>query len=111
VAYDEALADRIRDLLAERRGVVEKRMFGGIAFMNRGYMTVGIVGERLMARIGPARYEAALKEPHVRPMDFTGRPMKGYVFVDPPGIESDRALSRWIDQCVAFVATLPAKPD
>lgn len=109
MAYDEGLAERVRDALRDRPGLGERKMFGGVAFMLNGYMAVGIVGESLMARVGPARYEDALALPQVRPMDFTGRPMKGYVYVDPPGIEADTALENWIAVCAAFVATLPPK--
>lgn len=108
MAYDEGLAQRIRELLADSP-TVEKKMFGGIAFMSRGHMFVGIVGDTLMARIGPGPYEEALMQPHVRKMDFTGKPMKGYIYVDPPGIERDEDLSRWIMVSRGFVHTLPPK--
>ena len=109
MAYDEALAGRIRTVLAKRRGVDEKRMFGGIAFLLGGHMFCGVVKDDLMVRLGPDRHEAALTEPHVRPMDFTGRPMKGYVFVAPAGCRADAALARWVGLGVEFVAKLPAK--
>ena len=109
MAYDEGLAERLREVLAGEPGITEKKMFGGLALMTRGYMFVGIVGDALMARVGPDFYEAALARPHVRPMDFTGKPMAGYVFVDPPGLESDAELAGWVEQGRAFVRTLPAK--
>jgi hypothetical protein len=109
VAFDEGLAERIRDLLSDRRGVTERKMFGGVAFMLNGHMFVGIVGDTLMARVGPDSYAKALAQKHVREMDFTGKPMKGYVFVDPEGFESDAALEGWIDRCADFVGTLPPK--
>ena len=109
MAYDPGLAQRIRELLQPRHDVVEKKMFGGIAFMLRGHMFVGIAGDALMARVGPDRHAEALARRHVRAMDFTGRPMKGYVFVDPPGLADDADLQRWIDACAAFVASLPPK--
>ena len=109
MAYDEALAGRIRTVLAKWRGVDEKRMFGGIAFLLGGHMFCGIVKDDLMVRVGPDRHEAALTEPHVRPMDFTGRPMKGYVFVAPAGCRADAALARWVGLGGEFVAKLPAK--
>lgn len=108
MAYDEGLAQRIREVLGAAR-VTEKRMFGGVAFLSRGHMFVGIVGSTLMARIGPAAYDAALRRRHVRVMDFTGRPMRGYVFIDPPGLEGDADLEEWIAASRAFVRTLPAK--
>lgn len=74
-----------------------------------GHMCCGIVGEILMARIGPEKYETALKQAHVRLMDFTGKPMKGMVYVDPPGIETDKQLKQWISMCQAFVFSLPPK--
>ena len=109
MAFDEGLAERIRDALRGRAGVGERRMFGGLAFMLDGNMVLGIIGDTLMARVGPARHADALALPHVRPMDFTGKPMKGYVYVDPPGFEDDAALENWIRACTAFVATLPPK--
>ena len=84
-------------------------MFGGVAFMARGYMFVGIVGDVLMARVGPDYYEQALARPHVRVMDFTGKPMKGYVFVDPEGFESDADLAEWAERGYRFIQTLPPK--
>ena len=109
MSYDEGLAERLRDALQSQRGISEKKMFGGLAFMSRGYMFVGITGDILMARIGPDYYEQALVRPHVRVMDFTGKPMKGYVFVDPPGFESDSDLSDWVQRCHRFVQSLPPK--
>ena len=110
MAYDEGLAERLREILEPRGRIVEKKMFGGIADLARGYMFVGIAGESLMVRVGPEHHEAALSQPHVRPMDFTGKPMKGYVFVDPPGLESDDALSAWVEAGLRFVQALPPKP-
>ena len=109
MAYDEGVAERIRELFADRRDVEEKKMFGGIAFMLRGHMCVGVVNEVLMARVGPDQYEDALQRPHARQMDFTGKPMKGFLYVDPAGFESDGALRAWIELCQRFVMTLPAK--
>lgn len=109
MAFDEGLAERLREVLQDRRGVTEKRMFGGLAFMSPDYMFVGILGDVLMARVGPERYDEALARAHVRPMDFTGKPMRGYVYVDPPGIESDAVLEGWVRQCLSFVEALPPK--
>ena len=109
MAYDEELAERIRRALAGRQGVSEKKMFGGIAFILRGNMCCGIVGDELMVRVGPGRFQEALAEPHARPMDFTGRPMRGMVYVTPEGCRTDEALKRWVEQGLNFAATLPPK--
>jgi len=84
-------------------------MFGGLAFLLRGHMVCGVVGDALMVRVGPAQYEAALGRSHVREMDFTGRPLKGFVFVGPPGIRSARQLESWVERGLAFVRSLPAR--
>jgi TfoX/Sxy family transcriptional regulator of competence genes len=110
MAYDEALADRIRRALGPRPGVDEKKMFGGLAFLLEGKMFCGIVGDDLMVRVGPEGHDDALRRPHVRPMDFTGRPMKGYVYVAPAGCKSDRALADWVDRGARFAATLEDQP-
>jgi hypothetical protein len=109
VAYDDLLADRMRSALEAESGISERKMFGGLAFMAGGHMFVGVLGNVLMARVGPERYIQELSRAHVRVMDFTGKPMKGYVFVDPPGFDSDSDLSYWIRACIGFVRTLPAK--
>lgn len=106
MAYDETLADRIRTVLKTRKGFTEKKMFGGIAFMLRGKMCLGIVKSDLMARVGEEEARKALKKPGVRPMDFTGRPMKGYLFVGPEAIKTEAALKRWIDLCAKFNAQI-----
>jgi TfoX/Sxy family transcriptional regulator of competence genes len=109
VAFDEGLAERIRDVLVKTPHITERRMFGGIAFLADGHMFVGVIGDALMARVGPANYAAALTRKHVREMDFTGKPMKGYVYVDPAGVAGDEELEEWVMQCRAFVRTLPSK--
>lgn len=109
MAYDEGIAERLRELFARRPGVTEKKMFGGLAFMYRDHMLVGIIGESLMARVGPDAYAAALRRPFAQAMDFTGKPMKGYVYVAPAGYESDEDLKIWVDRCLDFNASLPAK--
>lgn len=109
MAFDEGLAERIRDVLVKMPRISERRMFGGVAFLADGHMFVGIVGDVLMARVGPENYGAALKRKHVREMDFTGKPMKGYVYVDPAGIAGDEELEEWVMRCRAFVKTLPPK--
>jgi TfoX/Sxy family transcriptional regulator of competence genes len=110
MAYDEALADRIRRVVGPRPDVIEKKMFGGIAFLLDGKMFVGIVKDDLMVRVGPDRYDAAIAEAHVRPMDFTGRPMNGYVYVGPGGSRTEKAIKKWVDQGAAFVATIDGSP-
>lgn len=109
MAYDEGLAQRVRELVGERPGISERKMFGGLAVMSHGHMFVGVLGDRLMARISRDDYEAALAMPHVKEMDFTGKPMKSYVYVEPAGIESDAALAAWIEKCYHYAATLPPK--
>lgn len=109
MAYDEKLAGRIRTTFAGKKKTGEKKMFGGIAFMLNGNMCCGVINDLLMARVGPARYEECLTLPYVRPMDFTGKPMKGYVYVEPGGCKEDVDLKVWIDKCVDFVLTLPEK--
>lgn len=106
MAFDEELAARVRAVVGARPEVTEKRMFGGLAFLLGGRMFLGITKDELMVRVGPERYEAALAEAHVRPMDFTGRPMTGYVFVGPGGSKTRAAVERWADVGATFVATL-----
>lgn len=107
MAYDERLADRVRDLLAERE-VREQKMFGGLAFMVSGHMCCGLLGDELMVRVGPAGYADALSRPAAREMDFTGRPMRGIVMVGPSGLRG-RALSPWVQRGLDFVDTLPPR--
>jgi TfoX/Sxy family transcriptional regulator of competence genes len=109
VAYDESLAARVRAALSELEGMTEKKMFGGIAFMLDGNMCCGVVKDELMLRLGEERGSRALEQPHARPMDFTGRPMKGFVFVSPEGIATDDALRKWVRQAVDFASSLPPK--
>jgi TfoX/Sxy family transcriptional regulator of competence genes len=109
MAYDEGLAERFRDALRDAQGIGEKKMFGGLCFMLGGHMMVGIVKDVLMARVGEAAQAEALSKRGARPMDFTGKPMKGYVFVDPIGIAEDRELESWIAMAHRFVEGLPSK--
>jgi TfoX/Sxy family transcriptional regulator of competence genes len=109
MAFDEGLAERIRRMLADRGDVSEKKMFGGIAFMIRGHMSVGIVKDDLMVRVGPDAQEQLVRQPHARPMDFTGRPMKGFLYVDSSGLDTDEDLQRWVGHGLEYVASLPAK--
>lgn len=110
MAFDETLAKRVRALLIGRSGYSERRMFGGIAFMLDGRMCCGVLNDELVARVDAADYAAALTRPQVRPMDFTGRPMKGYLYIAPAATADDGSLTMWVERCVSFVTALPAKP-
>jgi len=109
MAYDEALADRVRDAMAPRAELTERKMFGGIAFMIGGNMAVGVIDGDLMVRLDPGDAEQALSEANTRPMDFTGRPMKGMVFIEPAGTAADEDLAGWVDAGADFAGSLPAK--
>jgi hypothetical protein len=104
VSYDERLAQRIRTCLAGRADVVEKKMFGGLCFMVGGAMCCGLTKTDFMVRVGPDQYDDALAQPHARPMDFTGRPLKGMVYVSPEGIRTEAALARWVRRGLAFLS-------
>ena len=108
MAYDERLADRVRDILLPLGALREQKMFGGLCFIHRGHMCCGIVADDLMLRLGEHGAAEALGKPHVRPMDFTGRPMSTMVYVAPAGIRGV-ALRHWVDRAVAFIETLRAK--
>jgi TfoX/Sxy family transcriptional regulator of competence genes len=109
MAYDENLARRIREVLRDRADIAEKKMFGGLAFLAAGHMCCGIVDRDLMVRVGPEQYERALAAKHARPMDFTGRPMKGMVYVATAGIRTRKVLASWITSALRFVDALPPK--
>ena len=109
MAYDEGLAQRIREALADADGLMERGMFGGIAFMLHGNMAVGISGDELMVRVGPEGYDEALAQPHARVFDMTGRVMRGWVVVAAEGIADDAALDGWVQQGAEFARSLPAK--
>ncbi len=109
MAYDAAIAERVRRALARRRGVVAKNMMGGICFMLRGTMCCGVTGAAVMIRIGRDDEARALQEPHLRPLEFAGRRARGFVLVDPPGYRSDAALARWVERGVAVAMSLPPK--
>jgi len=109
MAYDPRLAELIRDLLGGAAGLEEKHMFGGVAFLIRGHMACGIVKDDLMVRTGPDEYEKALARPHARSMDFTGRPMKGMLYVSPEGCLTTAALRRWVELGVRYANSLPPK--
>jgi TfoX/Sxy family transcriptional regulator of competence genes len=109
MAYSEELADRVRAALGERGDLDERKMFGGLAFMHNGHMFSGVLGEQLVVRLGPEAAERALEQPHTAPMDFTGRPLKGYVYVAPAGLRNGEEIRRWLQQAIEFVESLPAK--
>ena len=108
MAYDEALAARVRACLRDVAGITEKKMFGGLAFMAHGHLTAGVYGDGLIARIGAERMDAAVAEPGVRPFDMTGRPMRGIVVVAAEALD-DATLDHWIAQGRRHVASLPPK--
>ncbi len=109
MAYDEGLAQRIREALADADGLSERRMFGGIAFMLHGNMAVGISGDELMVRVGPEAYDEALAQPHARVFDMTGRVMRGWVVVAAEGIADDAALGEWVRRGANYARSLPPK--
>ena len=109
MAYDETLAARIRQSLARHKNVENKKMFGGIGFLLNGNMLVGVWKDSLIARVGSDEYEHAVLEPHVKQFDITGKPMKGWVLVEPQGVVEDDQLNEWIQRALKFVAKLPAK--
>ena len=96
MAYDEELVERVRGVLATRHGVSEKRMLGGLTFLVGGHTCCGIVGDELMVRVGPLAYVAALARRHAREMDFTGRPLRGYVYVAREGLRTPHAVRAWV---------------
>jgi TfoX/Sxy family transcriptional regulator of competence genes len=110
MAYDEELANRIRELLADEDGVTEMSMFGGLAFLLAGNMSVAASGEGgLLVRVDPASSEQALSRPHAEAMEMRGRKMNGWIRVDPAGLSTKRALAAWVDRGVKFARSLPAK--
>lgn len=110
MSYDPQVAERLRRLLSGRDDVAEKRMVGGLSFLVGGNMCGGVTGTALMVRVGAEGRRQALKEPHVRPMQFGGRDLAGFVCVDPAGFAADDALARWVQRGLDFVAQLPVKP-
>jgi TfoX/Sxy family transcriptional regulator of competence genes len=111
MAYDEVLAARIREAVSAIPHFTEMKMFGGLAFLHQGNMVLGVVKDDLMARVGAEAHGDALRQPGARPMDFSGRPMVGMVFVGPAGTRSDRDLRAWVDRAMAYARTMePKKP-
>ena len=110
MAYDEALADRVRDALGDRPGVVERKMFGGLAFMARGNMAVGVLGEDLIVRLAPEEYDGVLGEDGVREFGMPGkRPMRGFALVGDEQLADDASLGIWVERGVAHALSLPPK--
>lgn len=109
MAYDEALAGRVRELIGLRESVSEREMFGGITFMVAGNMACGVIGDELIVRVGAEDAERALSETHTRPFDFTGRPMRNWVVVAPEGVSEESELASWVDAGADFAASLPPK--
>jgi hypothetical protein len=107
--FDESLAERIRHALTRKKGIEEKKMFGGIFFMKNGHMLVGDWKRSLIAQVGDKQVEDALLEPHVRQCDILRRVIKGWGLVAPEGVEDDEKLKAWIQRAVKFVGKLPAK--
>jgi len=110
MAYDEQLADRVRAALRGRAGITERRMMGGLTFLCDGRMCGGVLGRDLVARVGRAEMPAVLRRAHVRPMDFTGRPLAGFVYVAPEGVRRTASLQAWLDRGLAEAAAAPARP-
>ena len=109
MAYDEGLAERVRDLLALGQEITERKMFGGVAWMTAGNMACGVIGDELIVRLGAEDAERALAEPHTRPFDFTGKPMRGFAVVQAAGTEGDEELAAWVEAGLAHAASLPPK--
>jgi len=108
MAFDESLARRIRDILARRSGVEERRMFGSLGFLLHGNLCVGVWKNSLIARLGVEEAEAALREPPVQEFDITGKAMRGWVLIGPEGVR-DEQLNHWVQRALQFVGKLPAK--
>lgn len=109
MAYDEKLAKRIRLLLDGLAVTEEKKMFGGVGYLVNGNMACGVNGDRLIVRLDPEEYEGALARPHVRMFDMTGRPMRGWVMVEPAGVEWDADLKAWVERAMRYAVSLPPK--
>ncbi len=113
MAYDDKLANRIRQVLAARGDVAERKIFGGLAFLLQGCMCCGIVGNDLMVRVSADEFDAVIRGRHVRPMDFTGKPLRGFVYVSPPGFRTAAALRTWLsrgERVAEEKAAQPARP-
>lgn len=109
MTYSEELANRFRSLLKGKYAITERKMFGGLCFMINGHMFAGIIKDNLVVRVGREEYEDALVKPNVKPMDFTGRPLRGFVCIEPEGYANKESLIEWIDRGIKFAASLPPK--
>ena len=109
MAFDEGLADRIRTALGRRKGLAEKKMFGGIGFLMNGNMCCGVHKAEMIVRIAPEETDSVLKQAHTRRFDLTGRPMKGWILVEPAGLKSDAGLKKWVGVAAKYASSLPAK--
>ncbi|OLB30129.1 MAG: RNA methyltransferase [Gemmatimonadetes bacterium] len=109
MAFDERLAERIRGSLGKRKGLVEKKMFGGVAFLLNGNMCVGVHKSDLLVRLAPDETDGALSQPHTRRFDLTGRPMQGWILVEPAGLKTDAKLGKWVQVATKYASSLPAK--
>jgi TfoX/Sxy family transcriptional regulator of competence genes len=109
MAYNERLEERIIKLLKPQKGIVEKKMFGGVAFMLKDKMFCGIIKDDLMLRVMEDKFEELLKKPHAREMDFARRPMKGFLYINPDGIKTDKQLNHWINFGIEYVLKSPPK--
>ena len=109
MAFNQKLAQRVREILQDQKGVTERKMFGGLAFMVKGNMCCGVEKDQLMLRVGPEKYEVLLTNKYAKVMDFTGRPLKGFLYIVPEGIKTKPTLTKWIHEALDFVQTLPRK--
>lgn len=109
MAYDEILAERTRAYLADNPEIVEKKVFGGVAFMLRGNMAVGVSNDELMVRVGKEHHDEAISQSGVRMFDMSGRPMRGWLLVSPDVLKSHEGLARWIDTGLDYAGSLPPK--
>lgn len=109
MAYNEKLAERIRKVLGKEPGLTEKKIFGGLSFLLNRNMCAGVLEYNLVVGVGPEKYEECLKLPNAKPMDFTGRPMKGFIYVDSDGYKTDKSLLKWIQLGLDFAKSLPPK--
>src|SRR5882672_5555609 len=109
MAFDERLAERMRGALGRRKGLVEKKMFGGVAFLLNGNMCVGVHKDEMIVRLAPEETDAALAQPHTRRFDLTGRPMKGWLLVEQAGLKTDAKLGKWVQVAAKYAAALQAK--